>query len=67
MFRLQFCTALHTLLMMTAESTLSKRAILRFAVALLFPLKLFSSHVYCIDLLSFAILFLFFFLADDFD
>ena len=32
----QFCTALHTLLMMTAESMLSKPPVLRFTVALLF-------------------------------
>ena len=41
---LQFCTALHTLLMMTAESMLSKRPVLRFTVALLFLFTLFSSH-----------------------
>ena len=33
---LQFCTALFTLLMMTAESMLSKRPVLRFSGALLF-------------------------------
>ena len=33
------CTALLTLLMMTAESTLSKRPVLRFTVALIFLLK----------------------------
>ena len=32
--------------MMTAESLLSKRPFLRFAVALFFLLKLFSSHIY---------------------
>ena len=36
--------------MMTAESTLSKRAVLRFTVALLFLLMLFSSHIYCTNL-----------------
>ena len=41
---LQFCTALHTLLMMTAEFMLSKRPVLRFTAALFFLLKLFSSH-----------------------
>ena len=45
---LQFCTALHTLLMMTAEFMLSKRPVLRFTAALFFLLKLFSSHIYCI-------------------
>ena len=44
----QFCTALHTLLMMTAEFMLSKRPVLRFTAALFFLLKLFSSHIYCI-------------------
>ena len=34
--------------MMTAESILSKRLVLRFIVALLFLFKLFSSHIYCI-------------------
>ena len=34
--------------MMTAESMLSKRPVLRFTVALLFLLKLFLSHIYCI-------------------
>ena len=33
------------LLMMTAEFMLSKRPVLRFTVALLFHLKLFSSHI----------------------
>ena len=37
---LQFCTALHTLLMMTAEFMLSKRPVLRFTAALFFLLKL---------------------------
>ena len=45
---LQFCTVLHTLLMITAESMLSKRPVLRITVVLLFLLKLFSSHIYCI-------------------
>ena len=40
--------ALHTLLMMTAESMLSKRPVLRFTAALFFLLKPFSSHIYCI-------------------
>ena len=44
----QFCTALHTLLMMTAEFMLSKRPVLRFTAALFFLLKLFSSHIYCV-------------------
>ena len=35
----QFCTALHTLLIMTAEPMLSKRLILKFIVALLFLLR----------------------------
>ena len=43
-----FCTALHTLLMMTAEFMLSKRPVLRFTAALFYLLKLFSSHIYCI-------------------
>ena len=34
--------------MITAESMLSKRPVLRFTAALFFLLKLFSSHVYCI-------------------
>ena len=41
-------TALHTLLMITAESMLSKPAVLRFTATLFFFLKLFSSHIYCI-------------------
>ena len=40
------CTALHTLLMMTAEFMLSKRPVLKFTAALFFLLKLFSSHIY---------------------
>ena len=47
-YKSQFCTALHTLLMMTAEFMLSKRSVLRFTAALFFLLKLFSSHIYCI-------------------
>ena len=35
----QFCSALHTLLMMTAESMLSKRPVLRLLVALHFLVK----------------------------
>ena len=35
----QFCSALHTLLMMTAESMLSKRPVLRLIVALHFLVK----------------------------
>ena len=35
----RFCSALHTLLMMTAESMLSKRPVLRFVVALHFLVK----------------------------
>ena len=35
--------------MMTAEFMLSKRPVLRFTAALFFLLKLFSSHIYCID------------------
>ena len=47
----QFNTAWHTLLMMTAESMLSKRlTVLRIPVALFFLFKLFSSHIYCIPL-----------------
>ena len=45
--KLEFCTVLHALLMMTAESILSKCPVLRFAVALFLLLKLFSSHIYC--------------------
>ena len=45
--KLPSCTALHTLLMMTAEFMLSKRPVLRFTAALFFLLKLFSSHIYC--------------------
>ena len=52
---IQFCTALHTLLMMTAESILSKRPVLRFTVALLFLLKLFSSHIHCIPIYLYKI------------
>ena len=37
-----------TLLMMTAESMLSKRSVLRFTLALFFLIKLFSFHIYCI-------------------
>ena len=40
---LQFCTALHTLLMMTAEFMLSKRPVLRFTAALFFLLKDYHS------------------------
>ena len=47
---IQFCTALHALLMMTAECMLSKRTVSRFAVVLLFLLKLFSSDIYCIPI-----------------
>ena len=36
------------LMMMTAESTLSKRPVLKTTVVLFFFLKLFSSHNYCI-------------------
>ena len=39
---------MHTLLMMTDESMLSKRPVLILTVALLFFLTLFSSHVYCV-------------------
>ena len=42
-------TALHTLLMMTAEFMLSKRPVLRFTAALFFLLQLFLSHIYCIN------------------
>ena len=45
-----FCTALLTLLMMTAESMLSKRPVLRITAALLFFLELFSSLIYCVVL-----------------
>ena len=38
-FSLQCCTALHTLLMMTAESMLSERTVLRIAVTLVFSLQ----------------------------
>ena len=38
--------------MMTAESMLSKRSVLRFTVALLFLLTLFSSRVNCIKLIE---------------
>ena len=38
--------------MMTAESMLSKRPVLRITAALFFLLKLFSSHIYCIPKLS---------------
>ena len=34
--------------MMTSESMLSKRPVLRFTVVLFFLLKLFSSHIHCI-------------------
>ena len=37
----QLCTASHTLLMMTAESMLSKRPVLRFSMVLLFLLSYF--------------------------
>ena len=52
----QNCTALHTLLMMTAEFMLSKRPVLRFTAALFFLLKLFSSHIYCNPDVSFTLL-----------
>ena len=52
-----FVTALHTLLMMTAEFMLSKRPVLRFIVALLFLLTLFSSHIYCKLFSSFFFMF----------
>ena len=42
----QFCAALLTLLMMTAESMLSKRPALRITGPLFF-LQLFSLHIYC--------------------
>ena len=35
------------MLMMTAESMLLKRPVLRFTVVIFFLFKLFSSHVYC--------------------
>ena len=43
------------MLMMTAESMLSKRPVLRFTVVLLFFLKVFSSHVYCIPIYLYKI------------
>ena len=36
--------------MMTAESKLSKRLVLRLTVVLLFLFKLFLSHIYCIPI-----------------
>ena len=36
------------LLMMTAESMLSKHPVLRFTAVLFFLIKLFSPHIYCI-------------------
>ena len=45
--------------MRTAEFFLSKRPVLRFTVALLFLLKLFSSHVDCILKLKYIVLILF--------
>ena len=41
-------TALHSLLMMTAEFMLSKRSVLGITAVLLFFFALISSHVYCI-------------------
>ena len=38
--------------MMTAESMLLKRPVLRIIVALFFLLKLFSSDIYCMAMLS---------------
>ena len=43
----QFCTALLTLLVMTAESILLNRLVLRINVVSCFFLNLFSSHIYC--------------------
>ena len=43
------CKEVHTLLMITAESMLSKRPVLRFTVTLLFFLELFSFHIYWIQ------------------
>ena len=48
MYFCKFCTTLLTLLMMTAESMLSKRSVLRITVALFFLFELFSSQIYCI-------------------
>ena len=42
------CMRGSTLLMMTSESMLSKRPVLRFTAALFYLLKLLSSHIYCI-------------------
>ena len=41
--------------MMTAEFMLSNRSFLRFNVALLYLLKLFSSHVYCFPIYLYKI------------
>ena len=45
------CTVLLTLLMMTAESMLSKRPVLKIMVTLFFLHRLFLSHICCIPLL----------------
>ena len=52
---IQFCSALHTLLMMTAESMLSERPVLQLTVVLLFLFKPFSSHIYCITIYLYKI------------
>ena len=44
----QFFTALLKLLMMTSESMLSKRPVLKFTAILFFLQMLFSSQIYCI-------------------
>ena len=41
--------------MMAAESMLSKRRVIRITAALLFLLQLFSSHIYCIQLITCAL------------
>ena len=46
--RNQVCTAFLTLMMITGESMLSKRPVLRIIVASLFLLRLFSFYIYCI-------------------
>ena len=50
----QNCTALHTLLMTTAESNLSKRPVLRITAAFFF-LQLFFSHIYCITIITIVV------------
>ena len=51
-FQFLYFLAYDILLMMTAESVLSKRPILRFTAALFFLFELFSFHIYCKPLIE---------------